>query len=734
MRILLRFKIFLLLFLLLPLVFSGRASAGDILVNLVTKTGHSVDISWESYSEAVSYTVYYDYTGGLTGTCVTGPTDVGALTTFSSGEVLPCGASVFFVIQSDNGGLGSLAVTTDACTCAEADISGDCRVNNTDLEIIRNDMGKKTVCAGPFSEGDVDNNGAVDATDNLIYNNFVGQECSSCAQQTHTECQATSCVSVVGIGVNSCAKDLDCCVCPVGSWVSANCGEGTCSPDKRMEYCNPASCDTVYRCVADSSCLGILRGRIYMDVNRNGTFESGIDTYTQYSGISCSGASTLDATISWTGTSSGSTTVNVCDPSPYYSANLSPGTYSVSVSLPSGYATSTSNPVNVSIHAQETAQTWFGVTGGATVTGRIWNNTGGSNQSCTDSGLSGISRLVCATGSGICTTSASSGTYTLLNVPLNPNGLEVCVTPEDGWRTYCASKPLVGNCANVSSFTGNQVINFGLKQEPAAWFKVTEADMHANGVVFSFVNSTATVPYLIQGADGNPANGFGVVTAGNFIDLNDQHVSPAPHDWYENAYDFGIDFKKALPVDFDALWASSQADPGIWQNLAPGGVYRLTSTIFGGTLHPFYSLTGSGVAIFLVEGDVTIYNIERASWSPANTGIMIIIRGTAKVSSICDIFSSEDKVDASIVVLDDGSPDGGTFEIDNFDVSLLKQRDRKIRVRGMVYAENGLNLPRDRYKIDQNKDATESFEYQPYFVSLSPSQFKKRHVSWREIP
>lgn len=729
-----KLKFLILSLLLLPFALSIKASAGDISINLVSVTSHSIDISWESYSEAVSYTVYYDYTGGLTGTCVTGPTDVGALTTFSSGEILPCGASVFFVVQSDNGGIGSFAVTTEACTCVEADVTGDCLVNETDLEVIRDDMGKKTVCAGPFSKGDVDGDGVVDATDTAIYNSYTGQTCSECSQETHTECQATFCVSVVGSGENTCANDLECCVCPVEDWVSANCGEGSCASNERMEYCNPTSCDTMYRCVADSACMGTLRGRVYMDVDRNGSFDSGIDTYTKNPSATCVGATDLVVTVSWTGVATGSTTVNLCDPAPYYSSNLPPGTYSVYVSLPSGYATSTSNPTNVSIHAQEITQTWFGVVGGGTITGRVWNNTGGSNPSCTDSGSTGLPRLVCATGSGICVTSDSGGNYTLSNIPLNPGGLEVCVTPEDGWRTYCASKSLVGNCASIASFDGDAIVNFGLKQEPAAWFRVTQGDIQAGGVVFSFVHSSADPPYLIQGPDGNPEDGFGVVTAGNQIDLNNSEVSPFPHDWYQSNYDFGISFKEALQIDFDSLFASAGSDPLIWQNLPPGQAKKLSGKVFGGAFHPIYSLDAPGVAVFLAEGDITLRSIEKASWSPPNSHILLIVKGSVTVESIGNPFSSEDKIDASVIVLDDGTPSGGRFEITNFTNPAFRQRDRKIKIRGMIYAENGVNLPRDRYRIDQNLEPVETFEYQPFFITYTPSFASKRRISWREIP
>ncbi|PIS21820.1 hypothetical protein COT51_00685 [candidate division WWE3 bacterium CG08_land_8_20_14_0_20_41_15] len=734
MRLLPKVKFFLLLLLMLPLILSERVSAGDISINLISLTSHSVDISWESYPEAISYTVYYDYTGGLTGTCVEGPNDVGDLTTFSSGEILPCGASVFFIIESDNGGLGTFTATTDACTCEEADVTGDCLVNESDLEVIRDDMGKKTACAGPFSEGDVDQDGAVDETDTAIYNSFVGQTCLECSQETHTECQATSCVSVVGSGANTCASDLECCVCPVESWVSANCGEGSCDTGERMEYCNPVSCDTMYRCVSDSSCLGTLRGRVYMDVDRNGSYDSGTDNYTEYTGISCVGASVLDITVSWTGVESGSTTVNACDPNPYFQASLPPGNYLVSISLPVGYASSTSNPLSIAIHSQEITQAWFGVIGGGAVTGRVWNNTGGSNPSCADGGSNGLIRLVCATGSGICVTSDSSGHYTISNVPLNPGGLEVCVTPWDGWRTYCASKSLIGNCAGIDSFDEDAVVNFGLKQEPAAWFRVTEGDIQAGGVLFSFVHSSADPPYLIQGPDGDPSHGFGVVTAGNQIDLNNREVSPAPHDWYQSNYDFGISFKEALQIDFDSLFASAGADPLIWQGLPPGQAKKLSGKVFGGSFHPIYSLDAPGVAVFLAEGDVTIRSIEKASWSPPNSHILLIVKGSVTVDSIGNPFSSDDKIDASIIVLDDGSPAGGRFEITNFDNPSFRQRDRKIKIRGMIYAENGLNLPRDRYRIDENLDSVESFEYQPFFITYAPSFATKRRVSWREIP
>lgn len=729
-----RFLRFLpILILLLPLVLGPRpASAGDINITLVGKTSHSAEISWEAYPGASSYTVYYDYVGG-SGTCAFGPTGIGSEISYATGETLPCTAAIFFIVSSDNGGMGTLSVETDVCSCLEADVNDDCAVNSTDQDLVQASGGSQTACAGPFSAKDVDRNALVNGNDLTVVESFLGQTCDPCISETHGVCNGVICEQVPGVGEDACTNDADCCLCPEGGWTSGNCGEGTCSASLRLQYCNLESCSTLYRCQSDATCLGTLKGRVYLDANRDGAFQTGTDSYTQYPGAGCTIASDLAATISWAGASSGSTTVNLCDPAPYYSTPLPPGSYSVSIQLPSGYAATSVNPISSVVRTQEVNQVWFGVGGGAIVTGRIWNNTGGSNPTCMDKGAAGLSRLVCASGSGVCQTSEADGVYTLENVPVDPDGLEVCVTPENSWRTYCSNKTLIGNCAIISSFTGDVTVNFGLKQEPAAWFHVSEGDMQAAGVFFSFINPLNPTPYLIYGSDGNPENGFGVLTSGNQIDLNGQKVSPDSHNWYQGGYGFGISFSEALPIDFEALWSQAEPDPVLWQNLPPGKAKKLSGFVFGGALHPFYSLDGPGVAVFLARGDVRVFSIEKAAWSPPNSHIMLIVKGSVTLERIGNPFSSDDKLDATVVVLDDGSPMGGRFEIENFDNPAFRQRDRKIRIKGMIYAENGVSLPRDRYRIDQNLDPVEVFEYQPFFLQYAPSFIKKRHLTWREV-
>lgn len=102
---------------------------------------------------------------------------------------------------------------------------------------------------------------------------------------------------------------------------------------------------------------GNVVGRIFVDNNGNGSFDSG-DQFVQ-NGVNCGSFANLSATV--TVSEAGTSPPNLCNPEPHYSITAPGGARSVSVNRPSGYMSTTTNPVNVTVPNGGTVDVWFGI-------------------------------------------------------------------------------------------------------------------------------------------------------------------------------------------------------------------------------------------------------------------------------------------------------------------------------------------------------------------------------------
>jgi len=106
---------------------------------------------------------------------------------------------------------------------------------------------------------------------------------------------------------------------------------------------------------------GTFLGRIFIDANNNGVYDKD-EVFVKDSSANCSSGTNISGlNIAWTGLNSGKTTVNKCNPEPYYLTSLLEGNYSVSLELPSGWKTTTTTPISVKIEAGQEKHLWIGI-------------------------------------------------------------------------------------------------------------------------------------------------------------------------------------------------------------------------------------------------------------------------------------------------------------------------------------------------------------------------------------
>ncbi len=102
---------------------------------------------------------------------------------------------------------------------------------------------------------------------------------------------------------------------------------------------------------------GTIQGRVFIDNNGNGVYDSG-EQYVQ-NGINCgSSYATLGANVIISGV--GTTQPNKCNPDPAYAMTVSAGTYNVSVGPPGGY-NATTGAQNVTVSSGGVGNAWFGI-------------------------------------------------------------------------------------------------------------------------------------------------------------------------------------------------------------------------------------------------------------------------------------------------------------------------------------------------------------------------------------
>ncbi|MDO8513468.1 MAG: hypothetical protein Q7S37_03120 [bacterium] len=106
---------------------------------------------------------------------------------------------------------------------------------------------------------------------------------------------------------------------------------------------------------------GTLIGRVYIDSNGNSRRDSG-EAFIKDPSASCASSTPLSGVnVSWAGQVSGSALVNRCNPDPYYTYPLPTGDYTVNLQLPSGWQSTSPNPVRISVTNNQYSNAWFGI-------------------------------------------------------------------------------------------------------------------------------------------------------------------------------------------------------------------------------------------------------------------------------------------------------------------------------------------------------------------------------------
>jgi uncharacterized repeat protein (TIGR03803 family) len=143
----------------------------------------------------------------------------------------------------------------------------------------------------------------------------------------------------------------------------------------------PADAGVVFRLTVESIANGSIDGRVINDTNGNGVLDVG-EGFLRDPVLECTGTAVSGLIISWSGPTSGSTSVNLCSSGgPYYHVgNLPAGTYNLTLSVPGGWQPVTAATVSVVVSSSGTAQTSFfirPVANGA-IDGRVINDTNGN--------------------------------------------------------------------------------------------------------------------------------------------------------------------------------------------------------------------------------------------------------------------------------------------------------------------------------------------------------------------
>jgi hypothetical protein len=326
----------------------------------------------------------------------------------------------------------------------------------------------------------------------------------------------------------------------------------------------------------------------------------------------------------------------------------------------------------------------------------------------------------------------ASGNYSIPGL-FEGDDYEVCITSKGGYgnhNTTCTN-PIGGsvNCSTISGFSQNDTVDFGFTAAPSAsWFQVINGDIHANGNFRSPISSWYSKPHPIIGVGADPA--YGVISTPGTISINSATVSP-DKDWQVAGYCSESSPTNPCPIDFDSALNMSEskfnallAEAVPFQaqgNLTPNTIYEMGSGEIDVNI-PGYKFSTPGSAIIVVDGNVSIKKLHKNPASQDNSTIIFLVKGDITIQPQLD------SVDGILITI--GST-GGVVTVDTAN----NQRDEKFTLNGMIYARNGINLPRDRWLIDMDTDPTETFVYLPYILNPAffPDAGKKTWTAWREI-
>jgi len=147
------------------------------------------------------------------------------------------------------------------------------------------------------------------------------------------------------------------------AWTNNVCGGGSCSIGQMRQTRSCAnSCGATSRCVSSSSCGGRIIGRVFVDDDADGTYDTG-ERFVQ-NGVSCSTSLSFTVpgtSVSYSGPAAGSENPRQCNPNPYYvTAILPSGSYAVNVNAPTGW-TATTPTQTVNLSGGNYADRWFGI-------------------------------------------------------------------------------------------------------------------------------------------------------------------------------------------------------------------------------------------------------------------------------------------------------------------------------------------------------------------------------------
>ncbi len=323
--------------------------------------------------------------------------------------------------------------------------------------------------------------------------------------------------------IGSCAdgcNNYDVCGCAGGCW-KIGCRNGVCT--YQSGTCGPTSTNPPVP--PPGSNLGTLLGRVVWDINdRNcdGSTDPGLTQdlrYVQYTGTSCAGGPnvTANAVVNYHGPAVGATLPNLCNPQPYYSVALPPGSYTVAVTPPNGFkAISPITPATITTGGS--THVWFTVCAQAptcTINGPATGQVGESyswssvanvpdngdanveidrNTALQVTGYTQITYTDCSNTNSTCSinsstpwTPATAGTYYVFCRGYN-NGFRECRPFEYSGLagTDCNGVP------NTCTGPGSDCIPFTVTN-PLAWFQTSGGDVHGVGVGAT-IPSTCTTP------------------------------------------------------------------------------------------------------------------------------------------------------------------------------------------------------------------------------------------------
>ncbi len=209
----------------------------------------------------------------------------------------------------------------------------------------------------------------------------------------------------------------------------------------RIEYCNSTSGSTNPSASSELTnfCTGTLNGRVFSDINGNGTQDAG--------DIGLSGVSV---------SISGNGSVSTNSSGDYSKVVSAPASYTVSVTPPAGYDCIDSCSASVSLSPDQTVTTNFALRPRVGVSGKVFHDLNNNQQQ--DTGEPGLAGRTVTLNTGASATTATDGSYAFNN--LTPGSYSVTVTVPDG---YLNTKPVSHNCGSI---TAGQTCtaNFGLLQ------------------------------------------------------------------------------------------------------------------------------------------------------------------------------------------------------------------------------------------------------------------------------